>query len=276
MLFCRTPAPNADTVSKPIVKNAKYCGFDMPFGLLNHPKNMRAFIISRIRSFGYAFRGWWHVIKTQQNAWIHSVVTIAVVIMGLWLGIPPRDWAVLLLTIAMVWAAEFFNTALEAVVDLASPAKHPLAKVGKDVGAAAVLIAALAAIGIGLLILGPPILKEIDGRFGGDTQVTRSEKVAFKGIELYSWQDESGDWKYSIMVGTNRNKTLDEVQDVPLELQDVKKAIEEMAVGESLFWIQDVFDTASGQIVTLPLPPKEVRRELQEFARDEQVDLYIP
>jgi len=122
---------------------------------------MKSFILSRIRSFGYAFRGWWHVIRTQKNAWIHAIVSTAVIIVGLWLGIPARDWAVLLLTISMVWAAEFFNTALEAVVDLASPAKHPLAKVGKDVGAAAVLIAALAAIGIGLLILGPPLWNQI-------------------------------------------------------------------------------------------------------------------
>jgi len=63
----------------------------------------------------------------------------------------------LVLTTAMVFAAEFMNTAIEAVVDLASPDKHPLAKIGKDVGAAAVLVAALAAILIGLLILGPPL-----------------------------------------------------------------------------------------------------------------------
>jgi len=54
-----------------------------------------------------------------------------------------------------VWMAEFINTAIEAVVDLASPQMHPLAKVGKDVGAAAVLISALAAGIIGLIILGP-------------------------------------------------------------------------------------------------------------------------
>ena len=118
---------------------------------------MKTFLLARIRSFGYAFRGWWHVIKTQQNAWVHSIVTISVIIVGAWLKLPTRDWAVLLLTIAMVWAAEFFNTAIEAVVDLASPLHHPLAKVGKDVGAAAVLIAALAAAGVGLLILGPPL-----------------------------------------------------------------------------------------------------------------------
>jgi diacylglycerol kinase len=118
---------------------------------------MKRFFLTRIQSFGYAFRGWWHVIRTQKNAWIHALVSTAVILVAIWLGISPRDWAVLLLTIAMVWAAEFFNTAIEAVVDLASPSKHPLAEVGKDVGAAAVLIAALAAIGVGFLILGPPL-----------------------------------------------------------------------------------------------------------------------
>lgn len=122
---------------------------------------MKSFIVSRIRSFGYAFRGWWHVLRTQQNAWIHAVISTAVIIVALWLRLPAHDLAVLLVTIAMVWAAEFFNTAIEAVVDLASPDKHPLAKVGKDVGAAAVLIAALAAIGVGLLILGPPIWEKL-------------------------------------------------------------------------------------------------------------------
>ena len=122
---------------------------------------MKSFILSRMRSFGYAFRGWWHVLRTQQNAWIHAVISTAVIIVSLWLRLSARDLAVLLVTIAMVWAAEFFNTAIEAVVDLASPDKHPLAKVGKDVGAAAVLIAALASIGVGLLILGPPLWEKI-------------------------------------------------------------------------------------------------------------------
>ena len=127
---------------------------------------MKSFLSSRIRSFGYAFRGWWHVLRTQQNAWIHAIISTAVIIMALWLRLPARDLAVLLVTIAMVWAAEFFNTAIEAVVDLASPVQHPLAAVGKDVGAAAVLIAALAAIGVGLLILGPPLWQRVQAWFG--------------------------------------------------------------------------------------------------------------
>ena len=85
------------------------------------------------------------------------VATICVFILALWLKVALLDGAILVLTIALVWTAEFLNTALEAVVDLASPQRHPLAKVGKDVGAAAVLIAAASAVIIGILILGPPL-----------------------------------------------------------------------------------------------------------------------
>jgi len=122
---------------------------------------MIKFLRSRAHSFKYALEGWWHVIRTQQNAWIHAVVSVAVVLLGLWLGLPARDWAVIIMAIAMVWAAEFFNTALEAIVDLTSPQQNHLAKIGKDVGAAAVLIAAGASVLIGLLILGPPLWQKI-------------------------------------------------------------------------------------------------------------------
>jgi diacylglycerol kinase len=126
----------------------------------------KSFVISRIASFRHAIRGWIYVLRTQHNAWIHGVVATLVLLVGLWVGLPPRDWAVIILTIAMVFAAEFLNTAIEAVVDLASPAKHPLAKVGKDVGAAAVLVAASAAALVGLLILGPPLWVKLSLLFG--------------------------------------------------------------------------------------------------------------
>lgn len=118
---------------------------------------MIAFLGSRVRSFQAAFAGWWYVIRTQKNAWIHVLATACVLASAAWLGLSRQEWAVLILTIAVVWTAEFLNTALEAVVDLASPNRHPLAKVGKDVGAAAVLIAAMSAVIIGLIILGPPL-----------------------------------------------------------------------------------------------------------------------
>ncbi len=119
----------------------------------------------RWRSIRYALAGWSYVLRTQRNAWIHAVISFSVVVVALLLRLPPRDWAVLILTIAMVWSAEFLNTALEAVVDLASPDLHPLAKIGKDVGAAAVLIAAGAAVLIGLLILGPPLFEAAQALF---------------------------------------------------------------------------------------------------------------
>ena len=127
---------------------------------------MKSFILSRIASFGHALRGWQYVLKTQRNAWIHSLTAATVILLSWWLEIPPRDWAVLILTIAMVFTAEFINTSIEAVVDLASPQKHPLAKVGKDVGAGAVLIAALAGVLIGLLIFGPPLWVKLQLLFG--------------------------------------------------------------------------------------------------------------
>jgi diacylglycerol kinase (ATP) len=113
---------------------------------------------SRTEAFRYAFAGWWHVLRTQRNAWIHAFASLVVIGLALWLKVSRQDFAVLLLAIGLVWLAEFINTALEAVVDLASPGAHPLARVGKDVGAAAVLIAAITSALVGLLILGPPLL----------------------------------------------------------------------------------------------------------------------
>jgi diacylglycerol kinase len=101
------------------------------------------------------------VIRTQRNAWIHAIVSILVIGIGLWLRLDPLEWAVIILAIAMVWTAEFLNTALEAVVDLASPQQHYLARVGKDVGAAGVLIAATSSAVIGLLILAPLVWERV-------------------------------------------------------------------------------------------------------------------
>ncbi len=94
------------------------------------------------------------------------VVSIAVIFMSFFLQLTASSWALILLAIALVWIAEFLNTALEAVVDLASNHQHhELAKVGKDVGAAAVLIAAISSVMIGLLILGPPLWSVIKSLF---------------------------------------------------------------------------------------------------------------
>jgi len=125
---------------------------------------MLEFLRLRARSIEYALEGWWHVLHTQRNAWIHALISLAVVGVGLWLGLTARDWALLVLAMGLVWVAEFFNTAIEALTDLSSPQHNHLAKISKDVGAAAVLIAAATAVVIGLLILGPPLWGKLLGR----------------------------------------------------------------------------------------------------------------
>ena len=121
-------------------------------------------LYDRAKSFQYAFEGWWFVLRTQHNAWIHAFITTVIVGLAWWLRLPARDWAVLILTFMAVWIAEFMNTAIEAVVDMTMPDVHPLAKVAKDVAAAAVLVGAMGAILIGLLLLGPPLWARL---FGG-------------------------------------------------------------------------------------------------------------
>ena len=103
------------------------------------------------------------MLRTQRNSWIHATATVCVIGLGLWLSLSFIQWAILALTIGLVWMAEFVNTALEAVVDLASPDIHPLARVGKDVGAAAVLVAAITSVIVGLLILGPAVWAKLFG-----------------------------------------------------------------------------------------------------------------
>ena len=126
---------------------------------------MWVFIRSRAKSFRPALSGWAYVLRSQQNAWLHTLASLIVFIVSVWLGIGRLEWALILAAIAFVWIAEFLNTALEAVVDLASPQAHPLAKVGKDIGAAAVLIAAINAAVIGLLVLGPPLWARLSALF---------------------------------------------------------------------------------------------------------------
>jgi len=119
--------------------------------------------VSRLASFRHAFAGWWYVLRTQHNAWIHAVAAVAILAVAVWAGLERIEWAILILTVAVVWVAEFVNTAVEALVDLLSPEIHPLAKIAKDIAAASVLIAALAAVVVGLLLLGPKLWMRLSG-----------------------------------------------------------------------------------------------------------------
>jgi diacylglycerol kinase len=116
-----------------------------------------------VDSFRHALAGLWYALRTQRNTRIHLTVAVAVVALGLWLGLSFSEWAVLVLTIGFVLVSEMLNTVAESLVDLITPDYHPHAKIVKDVAAGAVLLGAIIAVLVGLLILGPPLWSRILG-----------------------------------------------------------------------------------------------------------------
>ena len=116
---------------------------------------------SVLRSFYFAYCGLSYLLRTQRNARIHLLIAAIVCAIAAWLRVGPLQWAILVLTIAMVLILEGVNTAIEAIVDLISPQIHPLARIAKDVSAATVLIAAIAAVIIGGVMLGPPLWEKV-------------------------------------------------------------------------------------------------------------------
>jgi diacylglycerol kinase (ATP) len=115
-------------------------------------------ISARLRSFQHAIRGMGIMLRTQHNAWIHALATVAALVAGLVLGISRVEWLAILLSIMAVWVAEALNTAFESLCDVASPEFHPAVERAKDVAAGAVLIAAIVAVWVGVLVFGPRIL----------------------------------------------------------------------------------------------------------------------
>ena len=122
---------------------------------------MRASFSSWLRrecaSFGYAWQGLRGALRQEKHLRFHAFATGAVGLAGALLDLNRTDWALLVLAIGSVWAAELLNTAIERLTDLASPEPHPLAGQAKDLAAAAVLVVAAGAAAVGLLVLGPPL-----------------------------------------------------------------------------------------------------------------------
>ena len=116
-----------------------------------------------IHSFKYAFSGIVQAYRGEQNLRIHTFIAILVIVFGFFLKISYFEWISCLLLIALVLMAEFFNTAIEYVVDLASPKVHPLAKAAKDVASAGVLMMAIISVIVGLIIFLPKLIDFIGG-----------------------------------------------------------------------------------------------------------------
>ncbi|TKI56212.1 diacylglycerol kinase family protein [Brevibacillus antibioticus] len=115
------------------------------------------------RSFTYALQGISYTVRTQRNMQIHVAAAVLVLAVACWLQIPRSDVLLVLFSIGLVFSLELVNTSIEAVVDLASPEWHAKAKIAKDVGAGAVLVAAILSFIIGVLVFGQPLLQKVWG-----------------------------------------------------------------------------------------------------------------
>ena len=98
------------------------------------------------------------MVRTQPNFLVHLAAMCVALVVGAALNLSPPELAIIVLTVALVLAAECVNTALEALCDVASPGYHPLVKRAKDVSAAAVLVAAIGSVVIALLLFMPHVL----------------------------------------------------------------------------------------------------------------------
>lgn len=108
-----------------------------------------------IAAFRYAGNGLRTAWQSQRNLRIHVAITLAVIVLGVWLGLDSLRWAVLVLMMGLVMGLEVINSAIEALGDAISTEDHPLVGKAKDAAAGAVLLVAVAAVIVGLLVLGP-------------------------------------------------------------------------------------------------------------------------
>ena len=114
-------------------------------------------ILKSIRSFRYAFRGLSFLYKKENNMRIHTLIAILTVILGFVIGISLNEWLMVILCIGMVLTSEALNSAIKKLVDKISPRKDVQAGLIKDLAAAGVLLAAIAAATVGLIIFVPKL-----------------------------------------------------------------------------------------------------------------------
>ena len=101
----------------------------------------------------------------------------------------------------------------------------------------------------------------------------RAAETAFKGMEIYSWKAESGEWQYALLPGTNRIKTIAEVVEYPLDQQALEAALFELAAGETVFWSTRV--TGEDASITLAHPPQGIIDEITQRATEADVHVIL-
>lgn len=119
-----------------------------------------------LKSFKYAFRGIIYCINNERNMRIHTVVALYVLVFSLFYRLSRTGWAVLLLTIALVWMSELVNTVSEELSDLMAPSFNPVVRIVKDMASGAVLVCATFSVGVGVaLFWNPAVFAQIASYF---------------------------------------------------------------------------------------------------------------
>lgn len=117
----------------------------------------------RIASVKFAVAGLLYVLTHEQSIKFATIVTVIMIVVGLWLEVSTFSWALLIIALGAVWITECLNTAIEAAIDLVSPDPHPLAKIGKDVASTAALVSSIMFVLVVVLILLPNLLNRLTG-----------------------------------------------------------------------------------------------------------------
>ncbi len=105
-----------------------------------------------VKSFGYALAGIVAAARRERNFKVMLMAAVLAVVAGFVLRLDALSWVAVILMIGLVFCAELLNTAVESVVDLASPDIHPLAKYAKDLAAGGVLVLS-ACVGVAGLVI---------------------------------------------------------------------------------------------------------------------------
>ncbi len=109
-------------------------------------------------AFRNAGRGLADAVRTERNVRIDAAAAVLVIVLGFAFRIDAPSWLAIVICIGMMIALETVNTAIEAVVDLASPGYHELARKAKDCAAGAALAGALASVAVGVIVFVPHVL----------------------------------------------------------------------------------------------------------------------
>ena len=117
-----------------------------------------SFLINRLKSVGYAFKGAVLLLKTEASIKIQFVIALLLTAAGFYFNISVTEWIIQLLSIGLVMSIEGVNTAIEEIADFMHPEHHPKIGLIKDVAAGAVFISSVFTIIIGFIIYLPKIL----------------------------------------------------------------------------------------------------------------------